>query len=229
MAGIVGSGSKGISKLLIGLLIEVVIGGGAYGAVGYQRRHDSDEASKSAAALKTAGTAKVQNDTTQTAAPGSKLSPAADTKKSTSEAPAPAVAANGMALGLLSGSVVPGQNFTVRVYENSGSAGVNAAQIKLSFDPTQLTFSGLTQTGKFDVAAATDTSAAGTVRAARGSTQGPLTGQQPVADVSFQVKAGASGTAALQLDSKESYIVRSSDATNILQTTTGVSLPISKK
>lgn len=120
-----------------------------------------------------------------------------------------------------SGSYVVGSNISVAVQENSGTDPVNAVQASLSYDATKLQYVSVAEGSAFPTVAATSTSTPGVVRLARGTLPGmEVTGTNTVATITFKV-LGNSGTTNLSFDSAFSYIVRSTDNTNVLGTTSG--------
>jgi chitodextrinase len=109
-----------------------------------------------------------------------------------------------------------GSTFTVTVHENSGSDAVNAVEADLTYPTNLLQFvSSDGSTSPFTVQAA-NTGGNGTVTLSRGN-QTALTGDQVVAVLTF--KTLAVGQASIAFASS-SALVRASDQTNVLVTTT---------
>ena len=121
-----------------------------------------------------------------------------------------------------SSQVEPGTTVAVTVREQSGTDAVNAVQAALTYNAAQLQFVSITEGTAFPFKAAPDTATAGMVRLARGVNVGAagVSGDNIVVTVNFKVLA-TSGTAAVQFNTDQSLIVRSSDNANILSTATG--------
>jgi chitodextrinase len=114
-----------------------------------------------------------------------------------------------------------GNNFTVSVYENSGSTAVNAVEADLTFPTTKLQFVNVdASSSAFGVeAASAGNNTNGTVTLARGVSNGAtVTGNQLVAVVTFE--AAGTGSAAINF-ANSSAIVEAAGNTNILGSETG--------
>lgn len=104
----------------------------------------------------------------------------------------PLTASAAATIGLTSsGSAVKGGIFTVGIYENSGGDPVNAASVTLSYPANLLTYTGVSNSGAFNIAAATS-GGNGKVFIERGALS-PVAGRQLIATVSF--RAANVGTA----------------------------------
>jgi hypothetical protein len=126
------------------------------------------------------------------------------------------IAVNTMGFTPSSGKIPPGTTFSVSLIENSGTEGVNAVQAKILYDAAKLTFVSIDEPGVFEQIAATDTATPGEIQVARATTGTPLTGTNPIVRINFMARTEVSGIATIQLETGSSYIVRASDATNIL-------------
>ena len=137
-----------------------------------------------------------------------------------------AVLPSTLSLSPATGTLASGSTFTVAVIENSNTDTVNSVQASLTYNPALLQFvpattpSGFIESSAWPVAAANSTATAGVVRIARGTAApATATGSNTLVTMSFKV-LGTGGTASLSFDPAFSYMVRSTDNTNILATTT---------
>ncbi|HSH56212.1 MAG TPA: cohesin domain-containing protein [Candidatus Limnocylindrales bacterium] len=124
-------------------------------------------------------------------------------------------------------TISSGAELSVTVRADSQTEAVNSVQAALSYDASQLQFVGLDETGPFSYVAATDTATAGIIRVARAVPQGSaeVSGDHAVVVVRFKVIA-TMGTIAVGFQDDASLLVRGSDNTNVLTTTTGASIAI---
>lgn len=111
-------------------------------------------------------------------------------------------------------------NFTVQIRENSTIDPVNAVQANLTYDATKLDYISTDFTGSAFGVAAESSGGGGSIRIARGVIGGQpaVTGDQLVASVTFKAKTNP-GVTAVSF-AAGSIIARSTDNTNILNTTT---------
>jgi chitodextrinase len=130
-----------------------------------------------------------------------------------------------MSMKTSSTSLAPGSTFSVTLSEDSGTDLVNSVQASLSYDAAQLQYVSITNGTAFPTVAANSTSTPGIVRVGRAATT-PVSGVKDIVTVNFTVLA-SSGTIGLTYDKNFSFVVRSTDNTDILTTTTGLSLPVS--
>jgi hypothetical protein len=106
----------------------------------------------------------------------------------------PLAASAAATIGLSSsGAATRGGIVTVGIYENSGGDAVNAASVTLSYPANLLTYTGVSNSGAFNIAAATS-GGGGKVFLERGALS-PVAGRQLIATVSF--RAAAVGSAAV--------------------------------
>jgi len=120
-----------------------------------------------------------------------------------------------------SSTVVPGSTFSVAVHENSGTSEINAAQVSLTYNPSQLEYVSMTEGTAFPNVAATSNSTPGVIRVARGTTGGTsVTGDNVLITVTFKAVA-KNATATVGIDPNYSMVVSSTDSTNLLSSTTG--------
>lgn len=140
--------------------------------------------------------------------------------------PSSATTAGTLSLSPSSSALTSGSTLSVTINENSGTDPVNAVQASVTYDPGQLQYVSISEGGKFPVAAATSTDTPGIIRVGRGVQDQPVTGSNPVVTINFKVLA-TSGSASLGLDTAYSFIVRSTDNQNILQSVTGASYSVS--
>jgi hypothetical protein len=124
-----------------------------------------------------------------------------------------------------SGSYSVGSSVNVQVWANTGTDPSNAVEADLSYSQAQLQFVSIDGTGSAFGIAAAGSGGSGSVTIARGVTGGqpPVTGAVLVATVKFNVIA--SGSASITFKNS-SAIVRSTDSTNILNTTVGATYTI---
>jgi hypothetical protein len=135
-------------------------------------------------------------------------------------------AAGGGTLSLTpaSQSLSLGSSITITIKENSGTDTVNAIEADLTYDQTKLQFVSIdTSTGPFNNIVAQKSGGNGVVNLSAASSPA-VTGTQTVATVTF--KAIGTGTTSINF-AGTSAIVRSTDTTNILGTSTGGSYTIS--
>ncbi|HSH18246.1 MAG TPA: cohesin domain-containing protein [Candidatus Saccharimonadales bacterium] len=124
-------------------------------------------------------------------------------------------------------SVAVNATIDVTVRANSGANAINSVQASLGYDPAQLQFVSIVETGPFSLVAATDTATPGRIRIARAIPAGgaPVSGDNAVLTVKLKVLA-ASGSAAISFDDTASLMVRGSDNTNVLTSSTGATFTI---
>jgi hypothetical protein len=124
-----------------------------------------------------------------------------------------------------SGSYAIGSSVNVQVWANTGTDPSNAVEADLSYPQAQLQFVSIDGTGSAFGIPAAGSGGSGSVTIARGVTGGqpPVTGAALVATVKFNVIA--SGSAPITFKNS-SAIVRSTDSTNILNTTVGATYSI---
>lgn len=137
-------------------------------------------------------------------------------------------AATGASLSIapVSGSLTQGSTYSATIKVDSGTDVVNAVQASLNYDPTQLQYVSTTQGTAFPTTSAISTSTPGIVRVAQSTQSKTVSGSQTVITVNFKVLA-ASGSVSLSFDKNYSLVVRSSDNSDILTTTTGATLTVS--
>lgn len=112
-----------------------------------------------------------------------------------------------------SGSRNINTNFTVTIYENSGSDTVNAVQADLNYDSSKLQFVNLDfGNSAFDLAIV-GSGGGGNVTIQRAKTGAPLAGSQIVAKITFKALVG-SGTASVTF-AGSSVLYRSTDNADI--------------
>ncbi|HSX14673.1 MAG TPA: fibronectin type III domain-containing protein [Candidatus Saccharimonadales bacterium] len=116
-----------------------------------------------------------------------------------------------------SSTVSLGSSFTVVVHENSGTDAVNAVEADMTYDATKFQFVSIDATASAFDLSATSTGGAGSVKIARAKSNTSLTGDQVVASVTFT--AIGSGATTIPF-AATSALVRASDTTNVLVTTT---------
>jgi hypothetical protein len=122
-----------------------------------------------------------------------------------------------------SGSYTVGQTVIATIYTNTGGDPVNAVEADFSYPSSKLQFQSIdTSSSAFGITAS-GSGGGGTVTIARGNTSA-LTGTELVAAVHFTVLA--SGSASLSFLGS-SAVVRSTDNTNILNSTTGANYTLS--
>jgi hypothetical protein len=135
-----------------------------------------------------------------------------------------AASLGGLSFSSPSSTLVPGAIASVTVYEDSGTDPVNAVQASIKYDPTQLQYVSLSEGNIFPRAVATSTGTLGVIRVARSTTvANPPTGKNAIVTLTFKV-IGSTGTTELTFDPAASFIVRSTDSTDILIATTNASL-----
>jgi hypothetical protein len=118
-----------------------------------------------------------------------------------------------------------GSTLTITIQENSSSELINAVEADLTYDQTKLQFVSIdTSVGPFNITAQ-KTGGSGTVKISVAASPS-ISGTQTVATVTFNT-IGV-GTTAVSF-AGTSVIVRASDATNILGTSTGGSYTIQDK
>jgi len=115
-----------------------------------------------------------------------------------------------------SGTLTSGTTVSITIRENSGTDPVNSVQASLNYDSNALQYSSITEGGSFPVIAATSTGTPGVVRVGRANADNPVTGDLPVVTVNFKV-IGTSGTGTIVVDKAYSFLVRSTDNQDILQ------------
>ncbi|HSH55550.1 MAG TPA: IPT/TIG domain-containing protein [Candidatus Limnocylindrales bacterium] len=120
-----------------------------------------------------------------------------------------------------SGSFTTGATFSAAVRVTSGTEPVNTVQASLNYDPAQLEFVSLTDGTAFPTVAATSTTP-GLIRVARATQAAPVTGDNAVVTVTFRMLASSATTPVnVGFDAASSYVVRSTDNTNILASSSG--------
>ncbi len=136
-------------------------------------------------------------------------------------------AATGATLSLTStaATVAPGSTLSVTMKEDSGTDPVNSVQASLNYDATQLQYVSMTEGTSFPTIAANSTSTAGVIRVGR-ATSTPVTGVNNIVTLNFKVLA-SSGSIGLTYDKNFSFVVRSTDNTDILALTTGANFTVS--
>ncbi|MBI4033675.1 hypothetical protein HY379_01620 [Candidatus Saccharibacteria bacterium] len=139
----------------------------------------------------------------------------------------PAFAAGSATLYLspASASVASGSNLVVKVYEDSGSTGVNAVQANLTYPTNLLSYVSYASSSAFSVEAENPGGNSGSLRFARGSIT-PRTGAQLVVTITFKAVTG-SGTANVSFASGSS-VINSTDNSDILSGTTGGKYTLTK-
>lgn len=117
--------------------------------------------------------------------------------------------------------VQPGQNFSVQLYENSGSQPINAVQGSIAYPADKLKLVAVKTDGDFPKEAATDMSTPGLVRVARSVNDANivLQGLKKVVTLEFNVMPTAKGEATLTVNKDASLVVRSTDNLNVLSQT----------
>lgn len=127
-----------------------------------------------------------------------------------------------------SGTMAPGSTVAVAIRENSSST-INSVQAQLNYNTSQLQFVSITEGTTFPFVAATSTATAGQVRIARGVNSGKpgISGDNLVVTVNFKVIAASGASTTLSFDSANTLLVRSSDAANVLTSTTGATYSVS--
>ena len=140
-------------------------------------------------------------------------------------------AATGASLYLTpdSATINSGATMSVTVREMSGSDLVNSVQAAIGYDPAAFQYVGLTEGTTFGVAAATQTSTPGVIRIARATSGGGVSGDNPVITINFKVVGTSAGATKLNFDRANSYLVRGSDNSDILQSVGAGSFAISGK
>jgi hypothetical protein len=123
---------------------------------------------------------------------------------SLAQAANPPGAAN-LYLSPASGNYAIGDTVAIDIYESSTDS-INAVQANLSYNPSVLTFSGISSSSAFDSPYQSN-GGGGTVQIARGAYT-PVTGAKVVATVSFTAAAGGSSTVSF---TSGSAVVRAGD------------------
>jgi hypothetical protein len=125
------------------------------------------------------------------------------------------------------GSLAPGDNLVIDVYEDSGADNVNAVQANLTYSSNLLSFSSADSNGSAFTINAQNSGGGGTIQIGRGTTT-PVSGRQFVSRLTFHATTG--GTASVNFGSG-SVVIRSSDnVAEMLNTTNGsytISTPVS--
>lgn len=114
---------------------------------------------------------------------------------------------------LASGSTV---SFTVR--ENSGTTPINSVQFSLKYDPSQLQYSSISPSGDFNFNGPVSTDTPGIIRMQRGMQDSHISGDHPVANITFKVLA-ASGSTSLNFETDKTF--QAGDGQNITEAITG--------
>lgn len=127
----------------------------------------------------------------------------------------PVAAAGNASLGLSpnSGVFTVGETVSLRIFEDSGSAGINGVQADLSYDKNALQFVGVDASQSAFPLAMPVSGGNGVVKMARVIPGGSLTGTQTVAVVNFKVLASGGTTAVNFMNS--SGIARTSDGASV--------------
>lgn len=141
----------------------------------------------------------------------------------------PSIVVNSLGFNAESARVNGGSSLTVTLLANSGSVPVNVVQASVSYDPELLQFMSMEEGGVFKQVAATDTATAGMIRVARSTGDGPVTGQNPVVKLNFAVKNGFNGASVLSIDPASSYLVEAASSSNILTSTSAMTLNVRGK
>jgi chitodextrinase len=128
-----------------------------------------------------------------------------------------------LALSPASQSISLGSPLTVTIQENSGTDTVNAIEADLTYDQTRLQFVSIVPTSPFNTIVVQRSGGNGVVNFSA-ATSPAVSGLQNGATVTFNTIG--TGTTLINFAST-SAIVRSTDTTNILSTTTGGSYTIS--
>lgn len=107
------------------------------------------------------------------------------------------LATGGTALSLTpaSGSYDVSTNFTLGIYENSSTAEVSTADVKLSYDATKLDFVSVDGSGGAFSNCIENTGGSGTVSLVCSKLGGSVTGSQKIGNVTFKAKVGSGSTA----------------------------------
>lgn len=121
-----------------------------------------------------------------------------------------------------SGTVQPGSKLSVTLRANSGNEPVNSVQVSLSFDDAQLQFVSISEGGSFPTVAATSTDTPGIIRVSRAAQAQPVSGDNAVLTINFEV-LGSAGNADIVVDKAYSFMVRSTDNQDVLDTVRGSS------
>lgn len=137
----------------------------------------------------------------------------------------PAPAPNSLYLAPVAKTVASGANFSVAVRVNSGDQAVNTVQAGINYDATKLDFVSVSEGVAFPINAANNTSTAGTVLLARGTSAAPVTGDSRVVTVTFRLKA-TTGSTVVSFDTGTSQIVRASDSSNIVTGLFGTTITV---
>lgn len=123
------------------------------------------------------------------------------------------------------GTYAPGQAVNVQVYTNTGPDAVNAVQADFSYPTAKLKFDSIDGTGSAFGLDALSTGGNGKVSIARGTSGGtsPVKGTELIATVHFTAQASGSASLAFL---NTSHVVRASDSTDVLSSTTGAAYTI---
>jgi hypothetical protein len=118
------------------------------------------------------------------------------------------------------GTYAPGQAVDVKVNVNTGGGQVNAVEADFTYPTAQLQYKSVDDAGSVFGLSAFTSASGGTIKLARATNGGtpPYTGTGLVATIHFT--ALASGSASLAFLTS-SHVLRSTDSTDILATTTG--------
>jgi hypothetical protein len=139
-------------------------------------------------------------------------------------APAVFAASASMYISPSSGSVTAGSNFTISVYEDSGSEPVNAAKVNISYPDNLLDYVSYSNSSAFGIAASSS-GGGGTVDLDRGALPA-VTGNQLIATITF--KATVAGTAPISVTAT-SKVVSANTNQSILTTRNGTSYTINNQ
>lgn len=122
------------------------------------------------------------------------------------------------------GSYASGNNFTVKIRENSGGSPVNTVQANLTYPQALLQFVSADTTGSPFTTTVQNTGGSGTVNLGVGLLAGSVTGDQLVGTITFKVLAA--GSAAVSFTTGTG-VASSISNTNILQVENGGSYTLS--
>ena len=142
--------------------------------------------------------------------------------------PTPSVAQSSAQLYLspAKATAANGSNVTFQVRANSGTASVNAVEADLSYPADKLDFVSIDDSASAFSIKADGSGGNGTVKIARGSTT-PVTGDQPVATVTFKAMA-SKGSAPLSFLSS-SALVSNTTYKSIVSATAGAVVQFTNK
>lgn len=122
------------------------------------------------------------------------------------------------------GNYSTGNNFTVKVYENSGGSPVNSVQANLTYPQTLLQFVSTDTTGSPFTTTVQNTGGSGVINLGVGLLASSVVGDQLVGTITFKVLAA--GTAAVSFDTGTG-VASSISNTNICQAENGAKFTLS--